>query len=757
MSAFHAATSGSTFGEVLLSLRTAAGLSQASLALTSGMSVRALRELERGRASAPQERSAELLADALDLAGDARQHFLSLAKQGRRRSAGAAKGAALHRLPAVPGFVGRQPELLRLSREAETGGVVVIAGPPGVGKTSLALASANELLSSFPDGCLALDLRGVDDRPVDPAAALEQLLASLDVPPGRMPVTLEERSSLFRKVLRDRRVLVLLDNAFDEGQVRPLLTMSKGCLTVVTCRRVLAGLESARWVLLDTLTQDGAVELVAAVAGERVVREEPEAVRELVALCGNLPLAVRMVCTRLAAGRDGRSVAALAGELRDERRLLDSLSMGDEDLRTAFSTSYQALSPRARSVFRRLAGVPGVHFDDDLAAVVTGVPVAEVGLVLDELVEMSLLTITTESMRFQFHDLIRIFARERLLGEEPREVRDELRDAFATHVLDLASAAGGLFSPDVREVPRDCPFRSYEEAAEWLDLESSNWSAVQREAAALGRHRQVLDFAVAIHCYAIGHEQKHRWNDVFELGLQAARALGDRRGEAEMLNLLGAARHRCTDEQELALAALREAVTIAEEIGHHRVAMSARSSIGLVLSHLGEVEEALDHITFAYERSGEFGYFQHRVWTSLGLGACLLAAGRVADALERFASTLDQTKQNRDQTNQETLHRVMALLLTLMGDCLTALGRWEEAADSYHSARTTIGDLQLSYRTEAEMALSEGVARRHTGEVEQARACLTLALGKLGALGNRAQRETAEAELALLPDSGTAQ
>nr|WP_231642174.1 tetratricopeptide repeat protein [Nocardia sp. NRRL S-836] len=185
--------------------------------------------------------------------------------------------------------------------------------------------------------------------------------------------------------------------------------------------------------------------------------------------------------------------------------------------------------------------------------------------------------------------------------------------------------------------------------------------------------------------------------------------------------------------------------------------MSARSTIGLVLSHLGESAEALEHITFAYERSGEFGYFRHRVWTSLGLGVCLLAAGRFSDALERFASTLEQTRQNRDQTNPETARRVMALLLTLMGDCLSALARWKEAADSYHDARTTIGALQLSYRTEAELALSEGVARRHKGEVEQARACLTFALGKLDALGNRAQREAAEAELALLPDCGTVQ
>ncbi|WP_053738072.1 hypothetical protein [Nocardia sp. NRRL S-836] len=268
---------------------------------------------------------------------------------------------------------------------------------------------------------------------------------------------------------------------------------------------------------------------------------------------------------------------------------------------------------------------------------------------------------------------------------------------------------------------------------------------------ARGRHRQVLDLAGSIHRYAFGREQKHRWDEVFELGLQAARALGDRRGEAEMLSLLGWTQDRSADDPELALATLREAVALAEEIGHRRIVMSANASIGLALTRLGRTEEALEHNNLAYEGSGEFAYFQQRVWTSLALGTSLLGAGRFSDALELFASTLEQTRQNRDQTNPETARRVMALLLTLMGDCLSALGRWREAADSYHDARTTIGALQMSYRTEAELALSEGVARRRTGEVEQARACLVFALGKLDALGNRAQRDIAEAELELLP------
>ncbi|MET8759875.1 NB-ARC domain-containing protein [Lentzea sp. NPDC004782] len=751
MNAPHSSGSESTFGEVLLRCRMAVGLSQAGLALASGMSVRALRDLERGRANAPQERSAELLADALGLAGEERVSFLSLAKEGRRRSGGTVKGASLRVLPAVSGLVGRRPELLRLSQEAETGGLVVIAGPPGIGKTSLAVAAADDLASSFPDGCLALDLRGVDDRPLSSAVALERMLTSLDVSPGQMPATVEERSSLFRRVLRDQRVLVVLDNAYDEGQVRPLLAMSEGCLTIVTCRRVLAGLESARWVLLDTLPEDSAVELVASVAGEDVVREEPQAVRELVSLCGNLPLAVRMVGNRLAAWRNGRSAAELVAEMRDERKRLDSLSVGDEDLRTAFWVSYQVLPAQARSVFRRLALVPGVHFDDDLAAVATGVPVDEVGLLLDELVEMSLLNITAASSHYQFHDLIRIFARERWVEEDPEHVRHQLRDDFSAHVFGLASAAGELFHPDVREVPQDCLFRSYEEATEWLEQEVSNWTAVQREAAALRRHQQVFDFAVAIQFYAFGREQKLRWDEVFELGLLAARALGDRFGEADMLSLLGWTQDQSAHDRERALVTLHEAVAVAQEIGYEWIPIAARASIGLALSRLGRNEEAIEYTRLAYAMSVGYDYFKQRVWMSLALGTTLLTAGKFQEALELLTEILAETKENRDQTNPEMAHRSTALTLTLTGDSYSALGRWKEAAQSYLDARSTLGTLQMSYRTEAELALGEGIARRHMGDVEGAHSCLMLALGKLDALGSRVQREIVEAELALLP------
>ncbi|GGU86946.1 NB-ARC domain-containing protein [Lentzea flava] len=740
----------SPFGEMLLRYRMAAGLSQAGLASASGMSVRALRDLERGRASAPQERSAELLATALGLERDERTSFLMLAKEGRRRIAVMENRTSLLALPAVGDLVGREAELRRLAQDAGTAGVVVITGPPGVGKTSLAVAAAGGLASQFPDGCLALDLRGVDDRPMTSAVALERMLTSLGVTSGQMPVTADERGSLFRTLLRDRRLLLILDNATDEAQVRPLLTMSEGSLTIVTSRRVLAGLESARWMVLDVLPAESAVDLVGSIVGEELVKAEADAARELVSLCGCLPLAVRIVSNRLATRQHG-SIAELVRQMGDERRRLDSLSVGDLHPRAAFEVSYRMLPARARLVFRRLAVIPGVHFDDELAAVATGVPAEEIGLLLDELVEMSLLNTTAAPIYFQFHDLLRLFARERWVEEEPEHVRDELRDVLYAHVLERGSAAGALFFPEVIEVPQDSPFGSHEEANEWLEQEVTTWSAVQREAAALGWHKQVYDFAWSMHRYSIGRAQ-HRWDEVFELGLRAARAMGDRIGEAEMLTWAGTAQRLSAGDSERALEMLREASALAQELDLHDTALSIHSSIGQALASLGRVDEALEHSRLAHEMSKGYDFFGWRVWMSVGLGTALLAAGRLQESLDLHTALLAEAENRRDEAGPELAGKVMVLLLTVIGDALAGLGRWPEAAQSYHDARSRYGAGQANFRNEAELALGEGVAWRQAGETERARTCLTFALDRLDGLADSVTRKRVEAELALLPD-----
>ncbi|MEU7476464.1 NB-ARC domain-containing protein [Lentzea sp. NPDC042327] len=751
---------GPSFGHCLLRYRTSAGLSQRELALASGLSVRALRELEHGRAAAAQEKSTELLATALGLTGDERESFLLLAREGRRRSSASGTRTMLYGLPAVPALVGRDDELGRLSRAARAGGTTVVAGPPGVGKTSLAVTAADRLKGHFPDGCLAIDLRGVDDQPVQPGFALERMLTALGVPAGRVPPGEAARSSLFRTLMRDRRTLVLLDNAADEAQVLPLLAGADRSFTIITCRRSLpdldlADLDPVQRLVLDVLPEQGAVDLLTTIVGEDVVLADPAAAREVVDLCGNLPLAVRIVGNRLATRRHW-SLSYLAGQLRDEHRRLDSLAAGDLRLRPAFELSLRRLSPAAQEVFRRLALIPGAHFSEELAAVVTGVSAQEVEAQLDELVEASLLTVTAARMRLQFHDLVRLFAGERLAAQEPEDVRDQLQDALLTHVLRKTTAAARLFLATVADVPPDSPFGSQEEAREWLEQESTNWLLVLHRATEAHRYREVVDCTWSLYNYAHGRYAGHDWTDVFELGVRAARQLGDQKAEADLLTQWGAAFQWGHGDSERALSTMFEALTLAEEIGHHQGAMVAHSALGWPLVFAGRPEEALRHAELAFEMSEPYDFFETRFWMQLGCGGLRLATGHFAEALAVLAPLLVEASERIGETNQEVAGKTVVLVRMNIGDCLAGLGRWAEAAEHYHEVVRLLGTDRPTYRSRVELLVCEGTAWRQAGDFKRARECLTRALDLCDDPADRGDRAPVEAELALLPVAETA-
>ncbi|WP_196778138.1 NB-ARC domain-containing protein [Lentzea aerocolonigenes] len=741
---------GPSFGHTLLRYRTEAGLSQRDLALASGLSVRALRELERGRAAAAQEKSTELLATALGLTGDERESFLLLAREGRRRSSLSGTRTMLYGLPAVPALVGRDDELDQLARAARAGGTAVVIGPPGVGKTSLAVAAADRLKVLFPDGCLAIDLRGVDDHPVTAAPALERMLTALGVPARRIPPGEAERSSLFRTLMRDRRILVLLDNAADDAQVLPLLAGGDHSFTIVTCRRSLGGLEPAQRLVLDVLPEQSAVDLLTTIVGEDVVQADAAAAKEVVELCGNLPLAVRIVGNRLATRRHW-SLSYLAGQLRDERRRLDSLAAGDLRLRPAFEVSLRRLSPAAQEVFRRLALVPGAHFSEELAAVVTGVPQDEVEAQLDELVEASLLTVTAARMRLQFHDLVRLFAQERLAAEEPEDVRARLQDDLLTHVLRKTTDASKLFLAKMTGMPQDSPFRSQDEAKEWLEQESTNWLPVVSRATEARRYREVVDCTWALYNYAHGREPMYPWPDVFGCGVRAARELGDRTAEVNLLAQYGTSFHWSLGESERARDVLLGALALAEEIDHHFGAMIVHSAVGWPLLSLGEPEEALRHVDLASEMSESYDFFETRFWMHIGSGGIRLATGRFSEALTVLTPLLSEVCERIGETNPEVAAKTMTLVRMNIADCLAGLGRWQEAAEQYHEVIRLFGTARPTYRSRVELLVCEGTAWRHAGEFQRAHDCLTLALDLCDDPANRDDRKAVEAELALVP------
>ncbi|HEX6354932.1 ATP-binding protein [Actinophytocola sp.] len=735
----------SRFGQLLLEHRRAAGMTQEDLAEASGVSVRALRDLERGRAQAAQRRSAEALADALALVGKERERFLSAAREGRRRTQRTNPvTAALP--PALLDLVGRDRDLRRLCAEAIAGAATIaVVGRPGVGKTALAVSAAHALRPEFPDGCFAVDLRGMDDQPVTPRAALDRLLRALGVPPSEIPASEADQSDLYRTVLDGRRVLVLLDNAADEAQVRPLLAAAPGCLTLITCRRTLAGLEAARWLWLEPLADSAAVELLATIAGPERVRTEPDAAAELVALCESLPLAVRIAGNRLAT-RPHWSLAYLLGQLRDERTRLSSLSAGDLQVRSAFEMSYRRLSPGARLVFRRLAALPGSDFGAELAHVATGLTEPDVHLYLDELADASLLQVTPTEGRYQFHDLIRIFAGERWAAEEKPGEREQVVHAVLDHLLGTASAAGMAFFP---EADTD-GFPSRDEAGEWLAREESSWIAAQREAARLGLHQQVLDLAKAMHWYSDGQWMGLPWDEIFLLGVEAARALGNRPDEAKLLNFLGWAQVACLCDEETALVTHQQALVVAIETGDRLEEAWSHAYIGSVLTRLGRPEEGLEPVRRSCELAREFGFWPVQLSARNRLGRVLQALGRYEEALDVHRGLLADAEQRGGEEAPDTRRWLVNMVVFEVGHCLLGMREWRQAAATFRESRMAFAELN-SIGQEGHAALNEGRAWLGAGEYAKADECLRHALATYAGTAPTPWKDQVLAELAKLP------
>ncbi|WP_312869211.1 ATP-binding protein [Amycolatopsis pithecellobii] len=741
----------SAFGRLLLRHRRAAGLTQADLAAASGVSVRALRDLERGRAQAAQRRSAAALADAMGLTGQDHARFLAAAREGRRRAAKLVVEEELScRLPpAVRHLLGRDEELRQVreaaAADSPSGVVLSIIGHPGIGKTTLAVAAAHALTDRFPDGAFAVDLRGMDDQPVSSRAALEQLLRALGVPARQVPPSAVEQQHLFRSLLTGRRVLVLLDNAADEAQVRPLLAASPGCLTLITCRRALAGLEIGRWIWLEPLEPAGATELLASIVGAERVAAEPAAAAELVSLCGKLPLAVRIAGNRLAT-RPQWSIAYLAGQLRDVSTRLSSLAAGDLQVRSAFELSYRKLSPAARLVFRRLAVIPGSDFAADLAAVAANRTEDDVQVYLDELVDANLVQAALAPGRYRFHDLLRIFAEECLAAEEEPAEREALTSATLSHLLRTASAAARVFFPDVR-TPE--PFGSRREAGSWLDTEASNWLAAHRIAARTGRHREVLELARSMQWYSGGRTQQRPWHEIFTLGLAAARSLGSRTDEAVLLDLVGWAWYFCLGDNESGLAAHQEALLVAEQIGDRAEQAWALGYVASVLVRLGRHGEALLHARRAVGLARELDFWLGQGMIRNTLGGILRAHGRLDEALAVHRAVLADVESRYDEANPEARRFFQASTLLSIGLDFNEARRWQRAAATFREARALFrqGGFLLE---EAQAALNEGRARREVGQHAFAGVCLQLALTAFTGVQLRWPRACTLAELAML-------
>ncbi len=320
--------------------------------------------------------------------------------------------------------------------------VLAISGPPGVGKSRFAVRLAHQVAGRYVDGQLFVRLRGATAEPANPAETQRRLLHALGVPPADVPEDTVERQALYRSVLARQRVLLMLDDAASEEQVRPLVPGARGCLVLVTSRPRLAGVTPTATCYLDLLDDDTALALLANAAGDQRVRAESEAAREVVTQCGHLPLAVRAAGARLRA-RPSWTVAAMAERLQDEKTRLDELEAGDRDVRASFALSYDGLDPLAARVFRRLGLLDPVDFGVGTAAALLGGRAwyAEAAAALERLADAQLLE-SVGPRQYRLHDLLRLFAAERLRAEVPREERLTVARRVFEYYLRRTTEAG---------------------------------------------------------------------------------------------------------------------------------------------------------------------------------------------------------------------------------------------------------------------------------------------------------------------------
>jgi len=520
-------------------------------------------------------------------------------------------------LPAdVAGFTGRVGHLKELDQllpgegDATAPVITVIAGTAGIGKTALAVHWGQRTRHHFPDGQLYVNLRGFDpDRaPVAPAEALLGFLEALDVPPPRVPIGLAARSALYRSLLVDRRTLVVLDNARDADQVRPLLPGGRGCLAVITSRNMLSGLvaaEGARPVGLDVFDPGEAQQMLALRLGRERLAAEPAAVEEIVARCASLPLALAVAAAR-AATHPRFPLAALAAELRAGSDL-DALSGDDPatDVRAVFSWSYQQLSEPARRLFRLLGSHPGPDVTVPAAASLAGLPEDRTRTLLAELAGASLLT-TQAPGRYACHDLLRAYA-----GELVRETAEERHDALhrlLDHYLHSARAADRLLDAhrDPITVPAARPgavaeaHPDHEHAMRWLTDELAGILAAIERAASAGfdGHAWRLAWAVAYFLERRGHWEP--WAAAQHTALAAARRLDDRAGQAQAHRSLGRV-HVHLDRVADATVHLRHAQRLFREVGDPAGEARVHFDLCWLRARQGEHATALAHAQRALE------------------------------------------------------------------------------------------------------------------------------------------------------------
>jgi DNA-binding SARP family transcriptional activator/tetratricopeptide (TPR) repeat protein len=574
--------------------------------------------------------------------------------------------------------------------------IVALDGPGGVGKTALAVHWAHSVKHQFPDGQLYLDLRGHGPgRPLESSMAIETVLRSLGITDQQIPTDLDSRSALLRTVLAGKRMLLLLDNAADASQIRPLLPGS-GSLVLITSRTQLRGLvvrEGAHRLTLDQLPNSEAAELLTRIIGDRA-RLAPAAIDDLVRRCNGLPLALVIAAERATRSPDAR-LADLVAELSGERDQLDFLGSGDDpstDIRSVFSWSYHALSPGAARLLRLLAIFPGADIGVPAAAALAGLSQGQTVRLLDQLVDSSQL-MNRRPGRYELHDLMRTYAAELAEQLDPPELRSAALRRLVDNYLQTAVAArpwlqagepaisfpAGLREPE--------PIEDARSALAWHETEGRNLVVVAKLALEHGFDDLCWRFAYAAW---VGPHRGNNWQDLLEIqqaGLHAAERAGDLIGQAHGHSGIGGA-HRGAGRQKEAIAEQLKALELFQHIGDPSGQAATLRNLSAVHLDAGRLTEALSYGSSAQVTDQATGRPGNTAKSAYQVALTLLALGKYDESVVVGAQACELFREvGQRRAEAGALH----LLATARG----RLGEHESAIEAARAAveiRATMGD-----------------------------------------------------------------
>ena len=667
-------------------------------------------------------------------------------------------------LPAdIADFTGRDEQVQALQdllggpRRVSSPGAVIVAaviGAGGLGKTTLAVHAAHLLRDQFPDGQLYARMLGAAAHPATPGDVLARFLRDLGMDPESIPASEDERAAHYRSRLTGRKVLIVLDDAHDAAQVRPLLPGSASCAVLITTRNRLPDLASSRYVDLDVLGPDEARAMFAGIIGQARAAAEPEATSEVLTACAGLPLAIRIAGARLAA-RTTWTVRTIADRLSDQRRRLDWLKTGDLAVRACFEVSFTSLPGRAQAdgvdpahAFR-LAGLwPGSSVSLPAAAALLGEPEESVADALEVLVDAQLLQ-EPAADRYRFHDLLKAYAQDRAMAEETAPARDHgVRRVLAWYLHSVVAVAR-VISPHGNQVdpgelepgvePLD--FASVDEALDWCEVERTNLVAATRQAAAMG----LYDIAWKLPVAALGFFNRRtyweEWVVTHQIALDSARRVGDKGAEAWVLNNLGMAYLR--QGREEGVGYFRQALAIRRDIGDQTGEAQAANNLAYACLLVKRFDEALELLYLALELQRTLG---HRFGEGIALnnlGEAFLELDRPDEAVDWLGQALAVYREIGASTEEGDT-------LSSLGKASMDRGRIADALDYLHQAEQTHKAVGHRYGEAVALQLLGDVCRLDQRADEAAQAW-DRALAIFEALGNDVRAREVREQLAVLP------